>query len=244
MGQKLINKLGHRYGFLTVIEKAKDKNNRTAWRCKCDCGNEVIIRGPDLRKGKYTTCGKKGCIYAQGRGTFIDETGNQYGLLTVLYRNGSNTSNKVLWHCKCSCGNECDVVGSDLRSKKQISCGCIKSKREYEITQILLENNINFKKEYSFQNLFVIDKFSPLRFDFAIFNKEKLILLIEFQGNQHFYPVEVFGGLEEFNKRIYRDKLKKEYCNKNNIPLLILTENNKNNLKELILNKINDLWEI
>lgn len=57
MGQKLIDETGHRYGALTVIEVTKDKNNRTAWRCICDCGNYTIVRGPDLRKGNITSCG-------------------------------------------------------------------------------------------------------------------------------------------------------------------------------------------
>ena len=57
MSQKLINEIGNKYGLLTVLEKTKDKDNRTAWLCQCECGNTKIVRGPDLRKGKITTCG-------------------------------------------------------------------------------------------------------------------------------------------------------------------------------------------
>ena len=54
---KLINELGNKYGALTVIEVTKDKNEWTAWLCICDCGNQKIVRGSDLRKGKITSCG-------------------------------------------------------------------------------------------------------------------------------------------------------------------------------------------
>ena len=48
MAQKLIDETGNKYGSLTVLYKTKDKNNRTAWMCKCDCGNTKIARGSDL----------------------------------------------------------------------------------------------------------------------------------------------------------------------------------------------------
>lgn len=61
---KLINELGNKYGALTVIEIAKDKNGRTAWLCVCDCGNKKIVRGPDLRKGRITSCGCRATTFS------------------------------------------------------------------------------------------------------------------------------------------------------------------------------------
>lgn len=52
MPSKLIDETGNVYGALTVISLTKDKNGRTAWLCKCKCGNEKIVRGSDLRKIK------------------------------------------------------------------------------------------------------------------------------------------------------------------------------------------------
>ena len=74
-----------------------------------------------------------------------------------------------------------------------------------------------------------------LRFDFAIFNNQKeLTALIEFDGRQHHEPVEVFGGLEGFKKTVYSDKLKNEYCRKNGIPLLRLTEKDLEDLSDTL----------
>ena len=62
----------------------------------------------------------------------IDVTGNKYGLLTVLCDSGKRTANKkVLWHCRCDCGNEIDV-GKDILVKPNTipSCGCQSKKKK------------------------------------------------------------------------------------------------------------------
>lgn len=47
-----------------------------------------------------------------------DLTGRRYGKLTVLYSVGKK------WHCRCDCGNECDVLTENLTSGHTSSCGC------------------------------------------------------------------------------------------------------------------------
>lgn len=49
-----------------------------------------------------------------------------------------------------------------------------------------------------------------------------LNIAIEYQGRQHFEPVDFFGGQESFEKTIVRDKLKKELSEKNNIKLIYI----------------------
>lgn len=306
MSNPLIDETNNRYGALTVLSLTKDKNNRTAWLCKCDCGNTTIVRGPDLRKGKRTTCGKKGCYYKQIRnGNTTNEIGKIYGRLTVLAQNKERTpggkiqwicqcncSNKTiviattetlhlgmtkscgcysrdmaskrmtkditgqrfgklialystkeknqnksyLWHCKCDCGNECDVPLSYLTQNNTKSCGCLISSGEEKIKDILIKNNIFYSQQYSFSNL-VSSKNKKLRFDFAIFDdieKSKLIGLIEYQGQQHYSPIDYFGGEETFKKLQHHDFLKKEYCKDNNIPLLEITYKDKDYEKILL----------
>ena len=52
--------------------------------------------------------------------------GKKFGRLTVLYRNGSNRSQRSVWHCKCECGNELDVSSSNLTNGTVQSCGCLR----------------------------------------------------------------------------------------------------------------------
>lgn len=56
---------------------------------------------------------------------FIDLTGKQFGRLTALYTNGKTRRGDIIWHCKCQCGNEVDVLGINLRNGATRSCGCL-----------------------------------------------------------------------------------------------------------------------
>lgn len=56
------NIIGKRYGRLVVIERFKDSiskggNKSVVYKCKCDCGNIVYVRGAGLRKGNTKSCG-------------------------------------------------------------------------------------------------------------------------------------------------------------------------------------------
>lgn len=289
MGQKLIDEVGNKYGFLTVIEKTTDKNGRTAWKCKCDCGNEKIVRGSDLRTGKITSCGRNCKLRSLRNGVFKDETGKKYGRLTVLYRNGKSASNKTKWHCICDCGKEVDVLGEELRKGSVVSCGCYNKERasetqfkdetgnrygkltvislvkrspkaiwlcqcdcgnttevsgidlrsgntkscgclvsyfEERIATLLEKNQIIFNRQKTFNNLLSNNGYK-LKFDFAVYNKNfDLIGLIEYNGQQHYQPINFFGGEENLNRQIENDRKKEEYCKNNNIPLLILNKDN------------------
>jgi hypothetical protein len=54
---KLIDLTGKQYGRLTVLSKAESGDGRTRWNCKCDCGNELIVHGLNLKKGRTKSCG-------------------------------------------------------------------------------------------------------------------------------------------------------------------------------------------
>lgn len=53
---KRIDMTGLRYGRLVVLSEAGRKNGHITWRVKCDCGNEIVVRGIDLRTGNTTSC--------------------------------------------------------------------------------------------------------------------------------------------------------------------------------------------
>lgn len=57
------------------------------------------------------------------------------------------------------------------------------------------------------------------RYDFSIQYNGNL-LFVEFDGEQHFKTVDIFGGISAYKKQIETDKQKNKYCRDNNIPLL------------------------
>lgn len=219
---KVIDEIGHTYGYLTVIERApNDKEGHAMWKCKCKCGNEVIVLGKHLRSGNTKSCG----CYQKERATESNLTragslvGKRFGRLVVLEEAGfikkNSGRNSRVYKCQCDCGNICYVQHVYLAYGDTKSCGCITSQGEAEIEFLLKNNKIEFIKEYSFKDLVDVN---PLRFDFAIFKNDKLLCLIEFQGEQH---QQASNGYYS-EKLILHDQLKKDYCKKNNIPLYFL----------------------
>jgi very-short-patch-repair endonuclease len=83
------------------------------------------------------------------------------------------------------------------------------SKGEKKVREFLEENNISYKQE--------VNLFNNYRFDFYL---EDLNTVIEYDGKQHFEPVEYFGGLEGLKKTQERDKIKTTYCLENNIRII------------------------
>jgi len=55
--RKKLDLTGQRFGKLTVLRPAENKNKRTTWRCRCDCGSECIVTTRNLRAGKTKSCG-------------------------------------------------------------------------------------------------------------------------------------------------------------------------------------------
>lgn len=55
---KLIDLTGQTFGRLTVVERAgRTKSNNALWKCKCECGNEIVVRSTTLRNGETKSCG-------------------------------------------------------------------------------------------------------------------------------------------------------------------------------------------
>jgi hypothetical protein len=96
---------------------------------------------------------------------------------------------------------------------------CRESKGEKVIRYFLLANAIDFQGQYKFSNC----KYKNLlRFDFAILCGETVSGLIEFHGEQHYKSVLHFGGENNFKIQTHRDQIKKDFCEANNIPLMII----------------------
>lgn len=60
-----------------------------------------------------------------------DLNNQRFGKLVVIKEIGRNKDNRVIWLCKCDCGNYHETLGKYLLSGETTSCGC-------QRTQILL----------------------------------------------------------------------------------------------------------
>ena len=208
------------------------------WLCECFCKNKTrrIINGNDLRSGHSKSCG---CLKSEKTSLrkSKDITNKKFGFLTALYPTEKRQQTNIVWHCLCDCGNECDISIMYLENGHTQSCGCLKSRGEEKIANLLTQNNINFEREYTFKNFKLTGGGTP-RFDFAILdNNNKLLYLIEYQGEQHY---KFKGNIFTEEKMLYTqkcDKEKEEYCNNNHIPIIYIpyTKYNTLTINDLLL---------
>lgn len=202
---------GQKFNNLIPIEYIKGGK----WRCICDCGNTTIVDTRNLKSGHTKSCG---CKIKETKNV-IDMTNFENENIKVLERAGSDEQQIALWKCECKkCGNIFIARGSHIRDGSIQSCGCVHSKGEQEITKLFIEHNIEFATQYTFPDLIDI---RPLRFDFAVFNNGKLNYLVEYNGKQHYEKAPGQWG-ESFEILQKHDKMKKDYCKKHNIQLIII----------------------
>lgn len=214
---------GQRFGRLTAVKYVgSNKGWGAIWECVCDCGNTVNVKKGSLMTGGTKSCG---CLNRERLLTpKYDLTGNQFGFLKVIKQmKCSSKNNGTNWLCLCeNCGAEV-IVSQHSLTQGQMSCGCVKSKSEVAMTQFLKNNNINFSKQYQFDDL-KSTKGYPLRFDFAIMNDDSsLKMLIEYQRQQHFEATSHWGGEEGYERRKEYDELKREYCRNKGLSLVEIT---------------------
>ena len=201
------------------------------WHCKCQCGNEIDVDTRNLKSGHTKSCG---CLLKKvnSENNTINMLNFENEYIKVLERKGSNKEGIALWECLCkNCGNKFITRGSYIRQNLK-SCGCIHSLNEKKITEMLINNNIEFATQYTFSDLKGVQG-GNLRFDFAIFENGKLHHLIEYNGKQHYEKPQ--GNWEEnFETLLENDKRKIEYCKEHGIELRIIKYNEEYKLEDLI----------
>ncbi len=243
---KLIDLTGQDFGYWHVISRTEnDSRGRAYWLCKCTaCGKEKKVAGAHLRGGRSTNCG---CVRMEKmrQACIKHEEGKTYGFLYVERmateeEKPRNDRTGVYWNCTCTnCGSKDIIIFGDyLRKGDTISCGCISSKNEAIITKMLVNSNIKFIKQQTFEDLNITGRpCDNLRFDFAIYNNDQLIYLIEYDGQQHFTwnAKSRWNTEENFNKTRKRDLEKNKYCFEHNIPLIRIPYNKEYSLADLKL---------
>lgn len=147
-----------------------------------------------------------------------------------------NSHKKVWWKCKKDNLHRWKCNLNNRVSNLNNCPYCQESNGEILIRTCLVNMEIKFSRQYRFPDC---RHKRTLPFDFAVHGKK--LGVIEFQGEQHFEPVNLFGGRKDYLKRIERDQIKKKYCNDNLIPFLEILYNQKEKIPTLLKNFIESL---
>ena len=226
------NLLNQTFNRLTVIGGPIKRNSKTYWICQCSCGNIKEIRADQLKSGTTKSCGclKKDIFIKNNKERqTADLTNKKFTKLTVLEKTDLRKNGRVVWKCKCDCGNITYVDSHSLQQGKTGSCGCLISKGENKISQILQDNNINFSTQKFFEDCKFEDSNYYAKFDFWVDNK----YIIEYDGQQHFsykYSLYTWNNQENFEKVKEHDNYKNNWCKQHNIPIIRIPYTHLDNL--------------
>lgn len=224
---KKIDLTNKRFGMLHVESQAPDYISpkgyrKSMWNCKCDCGKSCVIMGSHLTTNHSLSCGCQQTAKLSPRKA-SDLTGQKFGLLTVMHRQPNRMigkNSRVVWHCKCECGAENDVLALLLTEGLVKSCGCLSiSHAERVMINYLDDNGVKYIFQYHPESLYGIGG-GNLSFDFALIKDGSVRLLIELDGEQHFKSVEYFGGDEKYNQIKTHDKMKNDWAKEHNLELI------------------------
>lgn len=138
-GGRPLNLYGKRFGKLSVVGRdGKTKWGNYKWMCICDCGKTTTVSSGNLVSGKTLSCG---CFAKEQASKYnrIDLTGKTFGRLFVVSQASTDNNRVIMWNCRCTCGTNKIIRGTDLRSGAIVSCGCYHLER---LREDHLNNNL------------------------------------------------------------------------------------------------------
>jgi hypothetical protein len=214
-----------------LLTKEQDYvNTHTNVEIQCPCGERYFTNIHMFRSDNKRQCNICGLGYMK-KDDFVNlfhDKEEVNGCELIDYEDTGEfiyARNKI--SIKCKCGEIFNTIRYSFThndKKRCDKCANIYYKGEERIREFLVNNNLNFKIQYCFENCRGTRK--PLPFDFAVFDeKGSLDYLIEYDGRQHFEPVN-FGGcsdevaLKEYENLKNNDRTKNEYCKSNHIKLI------------------------
>lgn len=208
--------------FKTVDTKIKVKHN------KCGFIYEV---SPHKFINQNRRCPKCAGNIQKTHTEFLNELNKKTDQYEVISKYKNSKSKIEVKHKKC--GKTFFTTPCNLNQGKGCPF-CNMSKGEAAIEKYLFENGIKFEKQYKIEGC---KKQKSLPFDFAVF-KGKNKILIEYQGEQHYKPVSVFGGEKAFLKQIERDQIKFNYCIEKNIKFIAIPYYEFENIPYILKNSL------
>lgn len=113
--------IGKTFTNVTIDSMCDQDSGLQMCSCTCSCGRKFIAPMHAIIHGGKKSCGQ--CGYGLKRISIdrrVAVEGCKYGKLTVMYR---HTDDPQMVHCKCDCGNECDVFLGNIKRGNTSTCG-------------------------------------------------------------------------------------------------------------------------
>lgn len=218
------------------------RNNKTPIKFRCkDCGNEWSSRPDQMIRGEGCPICSRKAVHESLRLSheeYVDRVQKVNPSVKVVGKY-YNSQTPIEFMCK-KCGKIWETKPLIITFNHSGCPQCCSSHGEKKLNGLLEKYNINFDEQHVFDGCAYI---APLKFDaYDIGNN----VVYEYQGEQHYYPVN-FGGCDDetaernFKDGQIRDKIKREYCKEHGIPLIEIPYWEYGNMEEFLIDKWKEL---
>ena len=236
--KKILDLYGH-----VNYEIIEFSNMRSQIKIKClNCGNIMTLKYASnffkkTRKNFCPYCAKTYKGDKIGKILSVEEAQkridaafpNEYKIITDKYKGWSKKG--VILH---KCGKYFECQPRDLLYHSHCPCYKIISKGENKIKKFLNNHNIKYEEQKRLEEI----KKAPFDFYLPDFN-----LLIEFQGRQHYEPVEKFGGEKQLKLQQEIDNRKKEIALKNGYKIFYISYKQLSEIENLLVQRLSSTEE-
>ena len=248
------NKCGHIYSYKrgTTLYESKRKyfcklcNTESVKRMQQACENHnlaIIAYGDKVTDVFTLQCNNCGLIFKRTPATWLkydcpncgmnkkiidkqiyqDQLDKQFGKNEVIILDDIPKSHSMTIQHKCGFIRTSSFKAI-IQGKACPFCDKTASLGERKILLFLEKNKINYSYQKAIPN-------TRLHFDFFL---EEQNIAIEFNGVQHYQPIDFFGGEERFQQQQKYDQAKIKYCQDNNIKLLTIHYSDIDNIEQIL----------
>ena len=152
---------------------------------------------------------------------------------------------KVPVQCRCkNCHHEWQSKPDNL-IHEHINCPfCSRSKMEIRLGQVL--ECLNLGEVKSHVRLKGCKLFHTLEFDYIVYKHNKILFACEYDGEQHYFPIDYAGkgeihAQQSYQKTKQRDEAKNQYCLQHQIPLIRIPYWEKDNMESFLLSQYKEI---
>lgn len=223
---------------LHMIYKGRfTKNNETWVKFICPVHINKGVQSSSWYNFKMSV---NGCAYCYGRYKTTEDFKEEMNLINPnieILGEYNGCENQVKCYCKI-CNHIWSPIGRSLKNGQGCP-NCSTSKGELKVKEFLDINRIDYIQQKTFNDC--VDK-EKLKFDFYL-PKENTI--IEYDGQQHFMPVDFANkGIEWatnlYNNNVRKDIIKNDYCKENEIKLIRISYLDYDNIFNILASELAD----
>jgi len=227
----MIDIKGNVFGKLTVVGFSHiNESKRVAiWDCICECGKSHKASGVNLRNGQVRSCG---CLRIETLSSMVpynfdDLTGRTFGYLNVIGE-GEKQKQHTVWVCKCECGNITEVIASNLKKGRQVSCGCFNKKKSKDR---LTTHGLSKTRIYKIWVGMISRCYNPKRSHYADYGGRGIIMSDEWRNDFMVFYNDMIGSYDK-NLQLDRIDVNGNYCKENCrwVTVLVNARNKRNTI--------------